>query len=208
MQQSTWNDTNQHWVPQFLLRGFGIKGNTSRVWELDKQTGSTRICRVKDVASKPKLLSERDDTLMRKLESRANRPIQSIRKGNLRIRDGDRNVIDQLVAAMMMNDPYGIDYQKTRREVIESTSRSVKEDMEYWGGTIETRTLEEFVGERFNHDYLTIALEGGNGIVLSMLRLMGLRAVYSQGGEWFVVGDSPILAVRSRGEDGPSTVSS
>ena len=26
MQQSTWNDTNQHWVPQFLLKGFGCGG--------------------------------------------------------------------------------------------------------------------------------------------------------------------------------------
>ena len=52
MQPSTWNDTNQHWVPQFLLKGFGIKKKASQVWELDKHTGVIAKRKVREVASK------------------------------------------------------------------------------------------------------------------------------------------------------------
>ena len=34
MQPSTWNDTNQHWIPQFLLKGFGIRKRAASVYEL------------------------------------------------------------------------------------------------------------------------------------------------------------------------------
>ena len=80
MQPSTWDNTNQHWVPQFLLKGFGIRGDVSRVWELDKEDGSIQRRKVKDVASKPALLPQRDDELMRSIEARATQPIRNIRK--------------------------------------------------------------------------------------------------------------------------------
>ena len=71
MQPSTWNDTNQHWIPQFLLKGFGIRKNASSVYELDKQTKAIAVRKVKEAASKQYLLTERDDELMRGIESRA-----------------------------------------------------------------------------------------------------------------------------------------
>ena len=55
MQPSTWNERNQHWIPQFLLKGFGTKGNASTVYELDKQTKKIRLAPVDDVASKEHL---------------------------------------------------------------------------------------------------------------------------------------------------------
>ena len=77
---------------------------------------------------------------------------------------------------------------------------SSKEDMESWGGTVDPRTMEEILDENFPHDYLTMMMEGQNSLVLPMLRFMGLRAVYSEQGESFVIGDSPILLIR---DDGP-----
>ena len=115
MQPSTWNDTNQHWVSQFLLKGFGIKGNAAKVWQLDKRTGLVEICQVKSAASKQRLMTDRDDELMKHIEIQATGPIRNIRKRKLRITEKDRNAIDQLVAAMMQNDPYnGVDYEKAR----------------------------------------------------------------------------------------------
>ena len=206
MQPSTWDNTNQHWVPQFLLKGFGIRGDVSRVWELDKEDGSIQRHKVKDVASKPALLPQRDDELMRIIEARATQPIRNIRKRKIRkLSERDRRAIDQLVAAMMLNDPYsGFDLDKVRQELIESESMSSKEDMEYWGGTVDLRTMEEIIDENFPHDYLTMMMEGQNGLVLPMLQFMGLRAVYSEEGESFVIGDSPILLIRNDGPTGHS----
>ena len=110
MQPSTWNDSNQHWVSRFLLKGFGIKKKASQVWELDKRTGVTTRRDVEDVASKQELLSNRDDEFMRSIENEATRPIGRIRKENLDISLRDRIAIDRLVAATIQNDPYnGLD---------------------------------------------------------------------------------------------------
>ena len=60
MQPSTWKDTNQHWIPQFLLKGFGIRKRASSVYELDKQTKAVAIRKVSDAASTPRLLTEQE----------------------------------------------------------------------------------------------------------------------------------------------------
>ena len=198
MQPSTWNDTNQHWVPRFLLKGFGLKGNASRVWEFDKQTGLAQIRKVKDVASEQRLMTESDDELMSQIEIRASRPIDLIRKKQLRITERNRSSIDQLVVAMLQNDPYnGFDEEKARRDAINSITRSVKEAVGLCGGVFEPGTLESFVDQRLNHDYLTLTLGGENSVVPLMLSHMGLQAIYAAEGECFIIGDSPVLAVRN-----------
>ena len=206
MQPSTWNDTNQHWVPQFLLKGFGIKKNASQIWELDKRTGATTKRKVKEVASKQELLSDRDDELMRRIETEATRPISRIRKVDLDISLRDRISIDRLVAAMIQNDPYnGFDEGKARQDTIDSVSKSVKEAVALAGGFFEPGTLESYMDERITHDYLTLTLGGENYVVPSMLRHMRLQAIFALEGDSFIVGDSPVLAVRgNEGAAGPN----
>ena len=206
MQPSTWNDTNQHWIPQFLLRGFGIKKKASQVWELDKQTGVISRRKVKDVASKQELLSNRDDELMRSIEDKATRPINCIRKGDLDISSGDRIAIDRLVAAMLQNDPYnGFDQGSARQDAINSVSKSVQDAFADAGGMIEPGTLESYIDGGFNHDYLTLTLGRENYAVSWMLQFMGLQAIFVLEGDGFIIGDSPVLAVRSKeGTGGPS----
>ena len=205
MQPSTWNDTNQHWVPQFLLKGFGIKGMASRIWELDKDSGLAQKRQVKCVASKQELLTERDDDLMRGIEIQATRPIGQIRKRNFRITEDDRQAIDQLVSALLQNDPYyGFDKEESRRKIIESTSRTVETAFKYSGGIIEFETIKRVVDENFNYDYLTNTMSQGNYTVRTLLRIMGLQAMFAEEGEYFIIGDSPVLAIRNRGSTGPS----
>ena len=206
MQPSTWNDTNQHWVPQFLLKGFGIKKKASQIWELDKRTGATAKRKVKEVASRQELLSDRDDELMKKIEIEAARPIGRIRKENLDISLPGRISIDRLVAAMIQNDPYnGFDEVNARRDAIESVSKSVKEAVALSGGFFEPGILESYMDERINHDYLTFTLGGENYVVPSMLLHMRLQAFFAPEGDGFIIGDSPVLVVRSdEGAAGPS----
>ncbi len=206
MQPSTWNDTNQHWVPQFLLKGFGIRKKASQIWELDKQTGVTAKRKVKDAASMQELLSDRDDELMGGIEIEATRPIGRIRKENLDISLRDRISIDRFVAALMQNDPYnGFDEEDARQDAINSVSKSVKDAVALWGGFFEPGVLESYMDERLNHDYLTLALGSENSVVQSMLHHMGLQAIFALEGDGFIIGDSPVLAVRSNeGAAGPS----
>ena len=206
MQPSTWNDSNQHWVPQFLLKGFGIKNNASQIWELDKRTGAAIKRKVKDVASRQELLSDRDDELMKKIEIEANRPIRRITKEKLDISLRDRIAIDRLVAAMIQNDPYnGLDERTARQDAIKAVSKSVQDAFAREGGLFEPGTLESYMDERLNHDYLTLTLGNRDYAVQSMLHHMGLKAVFASEGDGFIIGDSPVLAVRSSaGPEGPN----
>ncbi len=206
MQPSTWNDSNQHWVSRFLLKGFGIKKKASQVWELDKRTGVTTRRDVEDVASKQELLSNRDDELMRSIENDATRPIGRIRKENLDISLRGRIAIDRLVAATIQNDPYnGLDERNARQDAINAVSKSVQDAFALAGGFIEPGTLEAYIDEQFNHDYLTLTLGSQNYAVQSMLQFMGLQAIFASEGDGFIIGDSPVLAIRSNeGAEGPS----
>ena len=118
MTPSTWNDTNQHWIPQFLLKGFGIAGKASYLYELDKRTGSIERRNVADAASKPHLLSELDDELVRKIEVVSSKAVARIRKGDLHIDKEDRQALDALTWVLYLNDPYEIDKETTRQAVI------------------------------------------------------------------------------------------
>ena len=202
MRPSTWNNTNQHWVPQFLLKGFGLKGKASRVFELDKETG--RICRrrVAEVASKPRLLTARDDELLKDIEHLTAPVVDKIRKTNLKITKAERRGLDLLVAAMMQNDPYsGFNREETRQKVIEETSQTVANAFLFSGVRVNPQDVEEIVDEHLNHDYLTLALEQEENLILTALARMGLTVHYHHGPESFIIGDSPVQVVRdSTGE--------
>ena len=126
MQPSTWNDKNQHWIPQFLLKGFGLKGKASRVFQMDKTTGTIEVCKVSEVASKQGILTDADDGLMRSIEQEATPVIEKIRKGTTSINRSERKGLDRLIAALLQNDPYhGPDRAKIREETIASTAQAV-----------------------------------------------------------------------------------
>ena len=197
MQPSTWNDTNQHWVPRFLLKGFGIKGRASRVYEMDKQTENIRIRAVEDVASKLRLLTERDDELMKAIELRAARAIGRIRKGVLDIQHEDRQALNALVFAMMRNDPHsGFDETRMRKDITRNLSQEIAEAISRQGGSVDLQDLKQFIDERFSHDYLNVSISMEQNLALAALGLMGLRVHGPVEGEFFTLGDCPVLVVR------------
>ena len=199
MQPSTWNDTNQHWIPQFLLKGFGVRGESSRIYELDKETQSVAFRSVKDVASKAHLLTEQDDGLMKSIESRANAAVNAIRKGNLnRIGLQDRQVIDKLVCTMILNDPNnGFDAEATRKEVIAKLTADLKKALNKFGGMLDEQDIRNFFDERFPHDYVSAFMEAASNQVTDSLRFMGLIACRPTDEEFFIIGDSPVLVARN-----------
>ena len=205
MQPSTWNHTNQHWIPQFLLKGFGLKGKASRVFQMDKTTGTIEVCKVSEVASKQGLLTDADDGLMRSIEQEATPVIEEIRKGTTSINRSERKGLDRLIAALLQNDPYyGPDRAKMREESIASIAQAVVAAFAESGGLINEEAVKEYADELCNHDYLKLMLDREDNKILTVLGFMGLTANYSTEQGPFIIGDSPVLAVRNSVEGTPS----
>ena len=206
MTPSTWNDTNQHWIPQFLLKGFGIRGKARQVYELDKETNSIVVRQVKEAASKKHLLTDRDDELMRGIERRATEAIDAVRGGRVnRINEEDRQAIDKLVCAMVVNDPYSnFDAVATRKQVIADVTKELDEALNRHGAKL-APDVQEYIDEQFGHERLASYLDSRNNRVTTALRLMGLVAYEPSEGGFFFIGDSPVLVVRGT-ENGESSL--
>ena len=198
MQPSTWNETNQHWIPQFLLKGFGIRKNASSVYQLDKETKVVAVRKVSEAASKARVLTERDDEVMRGIERRAAAVIDAIRKGQLdRVNEDGRRAVDKLVMAMTLNDPYhGIDVETTRANSIADVIVELNAAVNRYGGALDEPDISNYMDERLTHDLLAGFVDSSTQIVASALRAMGLQAFTAPEGEFFVIGDSPVLVVR------------
>ena len=197
MQASTWNRTNQHWIPRFLLKGFGIKKRASKVYALNRQTDKITECDVNDVASKQGLLTKNDDELMQRIEVRVAGFLGKIRKGNLNISSEQRQTIDALVYAMVMNDPYnGIDIDAAREASVQNLTAEMSRALARSGGYADHQDLKAFVNGKLNHDHLNILMDMEYSSVRTALALMGLSVYAPEAGEFFVIGDSPVMIVR------------
>lgn len=199
MKPSTWNDTNQHWIPQFLLKGFGIRGKASMVYVMEKQTMNVRACKVKKVASKSGLLTETDDHLMRDIEGPAAEAINSIRKGYInRVTIEERQIIDKLVCTMILNDPYShIDVEKIRKEVIGDLTDQLDHALLKYGGVLNKSDITDYFDEKFTHDRVSVFMVAHENQLLRALNLMGLQSYKPPEGEYFIIGDSPVLVIRN-----------
>ena len=197
MQPSTWNETNQHWISQFLLKGFGIRGKASTVYELDKRTKAVTVRNVREAASKMHLLTDRDDEMMRDIERRATETVEAIRKGHLnRVGEDGRKAVDKLVCAMMLNDPYGgADAEATREEVIHEGVSDLSEGVQRLGQTPDETHFQSSLDEMLGHNWLSGFMGSASNWIVIALGLMGLRAYKATDGEFFIIGDSPVLVV-------------
>lgn len=197
MQSSTWNDTNQHWIPQFLLKGFKIRGHSSQIYQLEKATGNIERRKVAELASKQQLLTEGDDKLMMSIEQRTKYIVHRLRKGYFDLKEKDRLALNGLVYAMIVNDPYsGGDKERIRTDVINSESNKFIEAISRQGGAVNPDTVKNFVGDRLNHDHLSMAMNREHNLVLTALNHMELRVYRPANEEAFIIGDSPVLIVR------------
>lgn len=199
MQPSTWNDTNQHWIPQFLLKGFGTKGKSSNIYELNKESQKVAVRDVSKVASRAHLLTDQDDELVRDIESRAAPVINSIRKRSLsRISVMERQLIDKLVCTMMLNDPNsGLNIESARKDIIDKFTTDLNKALNKAGGVLDEPVIREHFDETLPHNKLWGFMESKRNQVIDVLRFMGMRAYRPTDGEHFIIGDSPVLVVRN-----------
>ena len=199
MQPSTWNDTNQHWIPQFLLKGFGRRGRASSVYELDKHTKAIAVREVSEVASKPRLVTERDDSRLKKIEDAAAKAMGMVRKRAdiEEMRAGDVmdgfDALHQLAVAMEPINPYiGVTGQGSRTTALDAFVATVKETMEQKGETLDEQDFRKYIDESLNHEVLSV-----NGIYGGLFMWTPHVHRAPDGGH-FVIGDSPVITIRSR----------
>ena len=133
-----------------MLKGFGIRKKASFVCELDKETNAVTVRKVSEVASKPRLVTEQDDELMRRIESRAATAIDAIRKGNLkRIDENSRQAVDKLTLAIMLNDPYyGVDIEAARETAIAEVVSTLSKGAIKYGGILDEPDFTDFLDGR------------------------------------------------------------
>ena len=193
----TWDGTNQHWVPQQLLRRFSIAKRDGRVYALNKRTWQVAVRRIEKIGSKTDLLTAIDNKRLTAIEARVERVLRDIRSGKLgKLQIEDRMAIDTLVFAMTVDNPYsGADKAKMRKEAIRDTAKQVAERSLLHGRPIDRPRLEERVAALIPQDYLSIALDFGEPLTIAALHLMGLTLHISK--EPLVIGDAPVLFARS-----------
>lgn len=193
---STWDGTNQHWIPQCLLRKFSIPKKPRDVYALDKHINSFVVSHVKKVASKPDLLTALDNQRLTDIETRVALVLRRIRSGKLNLKAEDRVALDTLVFALIIADPYsGVDEAKMRKRVVESTARHIAERVLLQGMPVDRPRLETHVAKLMSRDVLSMALDSEEKLTVMALHLMGLTVYASP--EPLVIGDSPVLIARA-----------
>ena len=199
MTPSTWNDTNQHWIPQFLLKGFGRRGNVSSIYALDKRTMAIAVRKVSEVASRRGLVTEQDDSRLQKIEKAAAEAMTLVRKGtdieNMRAGDvrSGFGALHALAKAMEPINPYiGVNAQGSRTTVVDAFVATVKETMQQNGKIIDEQDFRKYVDGILNHEVLSFPMDG------PFPHLMWDFHIHiAPDGEYFVIGDSPVIAIRS-----------
>ena len=196
MEPSTWKNTNQHWFPRFLLKGFGQKRQAYKVLQLNCETNEIQSRNVEEVVSKPNLLSTRDDNLLHGIENKASETVMKIRRGR-DINEAERRNLDALVWAMVINDPYhGVKKAQVREEVVEEMSQELIDAFRRARGAVNRHDVVDMVDQILNDDYLSHAMVLSDASPPLILRNMGLRAFQPPSGEFFVIGDSPVIVIR------------
>ena len=199
MQPSTWNDTNQHWIPQFLLKGFGIPRNASSVYELEKETKATVVRKVSEIASKPLLVTEQDDAYLKKIEDAAAKAMVIVRKETdiEGMRSGDVmdafGALHQLAEALEPINPYiGATARRNRTAVVNAFVATVGESARQKGKTLDEQDFRKYIDETLNHQVLP-----ANDIWRSQLMMPTLHVYSPPDGEYFIIGDSPVITISS-----------
>ena len=198
MLPSTWNAANQHWIPQFLLRGFGTKRRRSEVYRLDRLDGSLSCERVERIASRSFLMTELDDQVLRAIEDRASQSVSLLRKSRFDLfAEADRRALDLLVLSLLFNHPSWIPGKELiRREVV-------------WERGLEAMRAHPVYGIAVPADAVMSALDGAagrnyfHGVITSdssssaeRMRAMRLTAYAPPLGQTFVIGDQPVVTRR------------
>ena len=99
---------------------------------------------------------------------------------------------------MILNDPYtGFDAEGTRKQAIQDVIAELNDAVSKYGGALDQPDYINYFDERFGYDWVSHYIESEFNQVLLSLSLMGLEAFRPPDGEFFVIGDSPVLVIRN-----------
>ena len=194
---NTCDNSKQHWVSQFLLKGFGLPGNASHVYTLDKRTLSITTRSVDDVASKVNLLTAQDNSRLTSIEGNITEAVQRLRKDDrIHLTVKERQLLNDLVLSLILADPYsGVKRDKLRKEVVQNTANMIAEIAFLNGLPVSRSRLQSSMHPLLPEDVLTLALDSENSLTSIALSLMGLSVHKTP--KPVVIGDSPVMIARA-----------
>ena len=158
MERSTWNETNIHYLSQFLLNGIGPRRPNGHVYELNKRTRHVQLRKTSEVASRKYWYTDADETVMAAIEHRTSQTIQKIRKNNLHIDEDARCSLDALIYAL---DAIGPNSQRAgiRTNAVAMETSKIREAFAADGLRLGD-WFDEHVESMANHDTLPHAFRG------------------------------------------------
>ena len=198
MLTSTWNTTNQHWQSQFLLRGFGTKLRRSEICRLDVVDRSLSCEPVKRIASRPFLMTELDDQVLRSIEKRASRSVSLLRKRRLDLLgEAERRSLDLLVLSLVFNHPSWIpDKERIRREVVEERGLDAIRANPIYGTAVPADALISAIDGVAGRNYFHAVITAGSSSAVEHIRAMRLTAYGPPLGHSFLIGDQAVVTLR------------
>ena len=198
MLPSAWNAANQHWISQFLLRGFGTKRRRSEVYRLDRSDGSLSCERVERVASRSFLMTELDDQVLRVIEDRASQTVSLLRKSRFGLfAEADRRALDLLVLSLVFNHPSWIpEKERIRHEVVWERGLDVMWAHPIYGTAVLADAVMSAVDGAAGRNYFHGVITSRSSSSVEHMRAMRLTAYVPPLGHSFVIGDQPVVTLR------------
>ena len=198
MPPSTWNAANQHWIPQFLLRGFGTKRRRSDIYRLDCSDGSLSCELVERVASRSFLMTELDDQVLRGIENRGSHSVALLRKSRFTLfTEADRRALDLLVLSLLFNHPSWIpDKEGIRRDAVWERGHEVMRANPIYGTAVPADAVMSAVDGLAGRNYFHAVITSASSSSVERMRAMRLTAYAPPLGHFFVIGDQPAVILR------------
>ena len=197
MEPSTWNQTNQHWLCQFLLKGFKAKGKSSLIYERDTVTGQIETRKIDAVASKLHLLTSGEDEVMRDIEARSSRVVAKLRGGDITISVDERLILDNLVWALWFNNPFSnVNKIGEHDDAIKHTVDRFVSAIQRHGGDVDPDDVTRIAQDALNQDYLCHAFKFSPGGPARIIHSMSVTIYEPPAEEFFIIGDNPVVMHR------------
>lgn len=191
-------DTNQHYVPQFLLRGFHT-GNEAQIWAFDKTSSKSFTTAIDKVASEHGFYnidgSAELDDVIRKIEDKTAPIVTKIKKRRslASINEDERIWLSSFTALQLVRTKA---FSKRSQDMMQQITH-VATQMS--GGKLSKKVrkqlgLDEPVTE--HEKSLLTMLELARSLV-DELRKKHMVLYRSDGSSWFWIGDSPVALQNS-----------
>ena len=135
---------------------------------------------------------------MREIEVRSSKVVAKLRKGDLNVGADERLILDNLVWTLWFNNPFsGPGKNSEHEDAVKHTVDRYISAVQRQGGSVDPDGITRIVRQALNQDYLCHAFHFSPQGPARILNWMRLTVFEPPHGEFFVIGDSPVIMGRA-----------